>query len=119
MGEGQPLSSAHQAPLDCSEPMAAQMSLVKLGGSENRIKRHSKEKDLYGGMEEGCCWRGRKSGKGEAREIRMPYIQVLRCRKILPKNYYTAAANNDVFGGLREISPLWRVWKTQKDLKTK
>lgn len=35
------------------------------------------------------------------------------------KNYYSAAANNNVFGGLRKISPSWSVWKTQKDLKTK
>lgn len=62
MGEGQPLSSAHQAPLDCSEPMAAQMSLVKLGGSENRIKRHSKEKDLYGGLGRGVVG---EEGKAE------------------------------------------------------
>lgn len=33
--------------------MAVQTSLVKLGDSHNRIKRHNMEKDLYGGMGRG------------------------------------------------------------------
>lgn len=54
MDYGRWAATVFSTPLGNSKPMATQISLIKLSGSQNRIKRHTMEKDLYGGVGGGC-----------------------------------------------------------------
>lgn len=82
--------------------MATQMSLIKLGGSQDTIRRHNLKKDGSPGMVGwGVDGVGEKEDWMERNENTSSTAR--HCQEKHCKNYYTTTTNNNAFDGLRKI----------------